>query len=118
MEKKPNKSMNLWINIFAVFCCGCFAAVILRLFWMQIIDYDFYLEKASDQQTKVLTVEAKRGAIYDTNGNLLKTTATVYSRLTHGSAVKGTTYNYRIMALHKNSAANSSKSVHATIKAK
>ena len=56
--------------------------------------------------------------IYDTNGNLLKTTATVYSRLTHGSAVKGTTYNYRIMALHKNSAANSSKSVKATIKAK
>ena len=71
MEKKPNKSMNLWINIFAVFCCGCFAAVILRLFWMQIIDYDFYLEKASDQQTKVLTVEAKRGAIYDTNGKTL-----------------------------------------------
>ena len=71
MEKKPNRAMNFWIHFFTVICCACFAAVIVRLFWMQIIDYDFYREKASDQQTKVLTVEAKRGAIYDTNGKTL-----------------------------------------------
>ena len=71
MEKKPNRVMNFWIHFFTVICCACFAAVIVRLFWMQIIDYDFYREKASDQQTKVLTVEAKRGAIYDTNGKTL-----------------------------------------------
>ena len=71
MERKPSKYMNGWILFFAGLCCLCFGAVIVRLFWMQVIDYDFYREKASGQQTKVLTVEAKRGAIYDTNGKTL-----------------------------------------------
>ena len=56
--------------------------------------------------------------IYDANGNLLKTTSTTNLKITHSSAVKGTTYKYQVVAVHSNSAANSAKSATVSIKSK
>ena len=45
----------------------CFAAVIVRLFYMQVINYDFYQQKAENLQTREITLYPTRGTIYDTN---------------------------------------------------
>lgn len=48
-----------------------FIVVIGRLFYVQIIKGDYYQELAYKQQTKDRTVEASRGTIYDSKGNIL-----------------------------------------------
>ena len=48
--------------------------------------------------------------IYDASGNLLKSTSTSGTSLTHSSAVAGTTYTYKVRAIGSVSAANSSYS--------
>ena len=45
----------------------CFACVAVRLFYMQVINFDFYQEKALSQQTRDKTLTPVRGTIYDTN---------------------------------------------------
>ena len=46
---------------------GAFMAVIARLFYMQVINFDFYQQKAVNQQTRDIVVTASRGTIYDRN---------------------------------------------------
>ena len=48
--------------------------------------------------------------IYDVDGNLLKTSSTTGTKITHSSAESGTTYKYRVVAVHTNTSANSAKS--------
>ena len=56
--------------------------------------------------------------IYDADGELLKTSSTTSLKLTHSSAAAGTTYKYRVVAVHSNSSANSAKSIAVSIKSK
>ncbi|MBQ2826677.1 MAG: PASTA domain-containing protein [Clostridia bacterium] len=62
------------IIIFLVFM----AVLIANLFKLQIVKYDYYLKKVTDQITVEGEVNAERGNIYDRNGNLLATNVTVY----------------------------------------
>lgn len=55
-----------------------FAALILRLFRLQIIEGQEHLENFTYKSQKTLTVEAFRGNIYDRDGNLL-----AYNRLAY-----------------------------------
>ena len=50
-----------------------------RVAWIQIVDADELTEKAIGQQTSDITIEAKRGAIYDRNGKELATSITCYT---------------------------------------
>ena len=57
-------------------------AMVLLLFrtaWIQVVKAEEYTDKAKDQQTSDIPVEAKRGAIYDRNGKELATSATCYT---------------------------------------
>ena len=56
--------------------------------------------------------------IYDANGKQLKTTTITSTKLTHSSAVKGTIYQYRVVAVASNTAANSAKSSTVSIASK
>ena len=56
--------------------------------------------------------------IYDVDGKLLKTAINTSTKITHSSAVAGTAYNYRVVAIHSNTAANSAKSTVKKITAK
>ncbi len=53
--------------------------LIFRVAWIQIVDADELTEKAIGQQTSDITIEAKRGAIYDRNGKELATSITCYT---------------------------------------
>ena len=72
----------------------------------------------------VVTWDAVEGAtkytvyIYDASGELLKTANVTGTKLTHGSAVKGTTYRYRAVAKNAVSAAASAQSTAVSIKSK
>ena len=50
-----------------------------RVAWIQIVDADELTEKAIGQQTRDITLEAKRGTIYDRNGKELATSITCYT---------------------------------------
>ena len=53
----------------------CFLGVFVRLVWLQIVRYDFYLEKALSQQTSDKVLYPVRGTIYDANGKPLAISA-------------------------------------------
>lgn len=74
--RKPNSQMRCRIAFLIIFlACLGFAAVGLRLFWMQVVRYDFYQEKALSLQTKDDVIEPKRGTIYDRNMKVLAESA-------------------------------------------
>lgn len=60
--------------LFVALACLC-----LRLGWIQIVKGDEYSKMATEQQTRDVPIEAKRGVIYDTNGNEMAISATCYS---------------------------------------
>ncbi len=66
--------------IAAFFIIGALlTALMFRTAWIQIVRADEYTEKAIEQQTSDIPLEAKRGSVYDRNGKELATSATCYS---------------------------------------
>ncbi len=75
-QRKPEieKRSRIWLILMIV--VG--AALIYKLFSMQIIEYDRYQQKVIDNVQKYNIVQADRGSIYDRNMVPLATNATVY----------------------------------------
>ena len=46
-----------------------FLALIVRIFSLQTVDFDYYKNKVIDQLTTESTIISERGNIYDSNGN-------------------------------------------------
>lgn len=66
--KVPNGRMRSRIAVLILLMCGiCFGAVFVRLFYMQVVKYDFYSSKAREYQTKDAIIAPSRGTIYDRN---------------------------------------------------
>ncbi len=67
-DKRADNSMLKRTKFVAiVLAIVCFAAVIVKLFYMQVINYDFYQSKAENLQTREKILYPTRGTIYDTN---------------------------------------------------
>ena len=58
-----------------------FMAVILRLFDLQILHHQFYLERSHEQRTRIIKLASQRGDIFDCRGNVLATSVDSYSVL-------------------------------------
>ena len=56
-----------------------FATDIGRLFYIQVVKGEEYADKAQSQQLSDTEIEANRGAIYDSEGNILAQSATVWT---------------------------------------
>lgn len=65
-------------RVVVLFLIVMFTAVSVRLFYLQILNYEKYQSEVIDQMTGETTVRAERGKIYDTNMNLLVTNTTVW----------------------------------------
>ncbi len=78
-EKKANRSL-LWRTggLLAVFGLILFVPLVLQLWDLQIVEHEDWKQKAADNQTRDVTVSADRGSIYDSQGNTLAMSATVY----------------------------------------
>ena len=75
-SRKTDKTLRRRILVLmAVLGVLCFVGVFVRLVWMQIVRYDFYLEKALSQQTTDKVLYPVRGTIYDANGKPLAISA-------------------------------------------
>lgn len=66
--KGPGKEMQRRMAALAAIACTIgFSAVVVRLLWMQVYQYDYYNTKASSLQTRDTILQPKRGTIYDSN---------------------------------------------------
>ncbi len=77
MNKSPVKPYNARIRTVAVIMAILLAALIVRLYYIQMIDYERYQSGAFEQYTKETPINAKRGTIYDRNMKALAVSATV-----------------------------------------
>ncbi len=69
-----SRTFIMFLALIFVFTWG-----VSRLFYFQIIKGKEYAEKAQNQQLSDREIEARRGTIYDSQGNVLAQSATVYN---------------------------------------
>ena len=75
VNQKFNKRASLLLLIILVLGFG---AAVLRLGWLQLVDASELQKRAVDQQLSDTELSAKRGTIYDTNGKVLASSASVW----------------------------------------
>lgn len=80
MKNTPVKVINKKrIALGFVIIAGLMILLAFRVAWIQIVDADELTEKAIGQQTSDITLEAKRGTIYDRNGKELAASIDCYT---------------------------------------
>lgn len=67
------------VRVIFLFFLFLFLLIIIRLFDLQILNYDFYEKKSQDQHTRIIRLAAQRGDIFDRQGNILATTIDTFS---------------------------------------
>ncbi|MEE0776584.1 MAG: penicillin-binding transpeptidase domain-containing protein [Bacillota bacterium] len=70
-EREPQQTINKRLLVVYVMVFAVFAVLIGRLFYMQIIKGEAYTARAENNITRTVELEARRGVIYDKNGNIL-----------------------------------------------
>ncbi len=76
MAKNTSNTRLYCLAAFFVFWS---VVIIIRLAWLQLVDYGEYTQRAARQQQRSIEVSAVRGNIYDRNGNDLAMTVNVDS---------------------------------------
>lgn len=73
MAKKDNpiQAVNKRLLFLYIFIIAVFLILIVRLFFMQVVNGAEYAESAANNIDRVVNIEARRGVIYDANGNVL-----------------------------------------------
>lgn len=88
MSEFFRKGLTSRITIITVVMALLFASNIGRLFYLQIAKGDEYGEKAKSQQLSDKEIQAMRGTIYDSEGNVLAQSATVWTVFLDPSNIK------------------------------
>lgn len=78
MAKVNLKNKNRMLFAFGAMAV-LLALLVIRVAWIQVVKGEEYTDMAIDQQTSDIPIEAKRGSIYDRNGEELASSATCYS---------------------------------------
>ncbi len=92
---KHNEIIKRRSAVIVVFLIIMFAIVALRLFKLQILEYDEHQEAVLNQMISQTPVKANRGKIYDTNMNVLATNVTAYRVFVDPSKI--TDYNTKVL---------------------
>lgn len=77
MKIKINSRKRLVVVM--ALACSLFLVLIFRIGYLQLIKGEWLSTKASEQQTREIPIEAKRGTIYDTNMKELAVSVTKYT---------------------------------------
>lgn len=103
MKKPRGVSDRYRYRVVVVFLLFALVFVLLafRMAWIQIVKADAYREKAVNQQTSDIPIEAKRGTIYDSDGKVLATSATCYSVWVRPAEIRKNYKDARISELSK-----------------
>jgi penicillin-binding protein 2 len=72
-ERRPpiTPQLALRVAVLGVIAFALFGTIFFRLWFLQVLSGDQYLQQARDNRVREVTVQAPRGAIVDRNGNSL-----------------------------------------------
>ena len=73
------KVMNIRITILGIVVLFLLSLDVARIFYLQVLKGDEYAAKAESQQLSDTEIPAMRGTIYDSDGNILAQSATVWT---------------------------------------
>lgn len=91
---------SMWLGIII---CSLFTVLLLRILFIQTVKFEEYQDKVLSQITTETPIPAKRGNIYDRNGNILASNTVTYRVFISPSGIKnamdnraeGNTKDYR-----------------------
>ena len=92
---------NLRFNILTVIVYIIGIILLIRLFSIQIVHGEEYLEQSSSRLTRETTILAARGNILDRNGNVLAGTKTQYTLELYKSKIDANTLNTTLLEVIK-----------------
>ena len=78
-ESKERKQARRRYFLFGVLVAAVFAVLLGRLFWLQVMQEEIFLNKAVSQATRWIPEKASRGEIFDREGHILVTNRPVYN---------------------------------------
>ncbi|MFM9905787.1 MAG: penicillin-binding protein 2 [Pyrinomonadaceae bacterium] len=67
-----------------------------RLYYLQVVRGDYYLERAESQRVRMIPIPAPRGAIFDRNGHLLVDSRPTYNVVLSNEPLKSINANDRV----------------------
>ncbi len=107
MAKAPSRSMIIRIiAVWAVMTLCMFGLIGGRLVYIMVAKSDFYQKKAAEQQLYDTELAAERGKIYDRNGELLATSAQVWTVYITPNSFKSVTDEVKLNAIKSEIATN------------
>ncbi len=86
------KKVDAKFKIFIIFFIMMFIVIILKVFYIQVFDYDKLSKLSSDLWSRNLPIEADRGKIYDRNGVILADNVTTTSLVLIPNQIKDKKY--------------------------
>jgi penicillin-binding protein 2 len=78
-ESKERKQIRCRLLLYGALVTAVFCALAGRLFWMQVMQEEIFLNKAITQSTRWITENASRGEIMDRQGSVLVSNRPVYN---------------------------------------
>ncbi|MDR1194265.1 MAG: penicillin-binding protein 2 [Peptococcaceae bacterium] len=88
-ESRERKQTGRRLILFGVATALIFAALVSRLFWLQVMREEIFLDKAATQSTRWIREPAARGEILDSQGEVLVTNRPVYNLTLNYLGLKG-----------------------------
>ena len=92
MASTSNQTRRRLVFTFITICMLC-SLLTFRLGWIQIVNGETLSRMATEQQTRDVPIEAKRGVIYDRNGKVLAMSAATFSIWARPDVVRSTRNN-------------------------
>jgi penicillin-binding protein 2 len=78
-ESRDKLQVKKSLQIYTAAVIMIFVILTGRIFWLQVIQEEIFVNKAENQSTRWITEEAPRGEVVDRNGNTLITNRPVYN---------------------------------------
>lgn len=78
-EEQPAGDTRMRLTILAVVIGALLLTLVVRLWYLQVLDHEDFSARASDNQVRLIRSEAPRGRILDHNGNVLVDNRVSYS---------------------------------------
>ena len=93
-EKLPARRIRVLVVIMAIWGL----AIGVRLYFLQVVRSDSYIQRASQQQKDVIKVTPRRGDILDRDGNVLASSVQVDSVFARPNQIKNTAATAKALA--------------------
>jgi penicillin-binding protein 2 len=99
--KFEDESQNLRMRLTVIQVLAVVLLVVLgvRLYYLQVVNGEYYAERAENQRIRLLPIPAPRGAIFDRNGKLLVDSRSIYNVVLTREDMKNKDFNALIKPL-------------------